>query len=89
MITIKRTLGVSVAAGVFAVGFIVGGATERAAQAQLGDLGKQVLEKAGEQGGVLGAAGKLGTTIQDMEKNVAELQKSLDTLREVKAALGG
>lgn len=39
--------------------------------------------------GIVGSVAQLGTTISEMEKNVSGLQKNIDTLKTVKAALGG
>jgi hypothetical protein len=80
---------VLVVAGIFAAGFVAGSVTQRQASAQLGDLGGKAMEKAGEQGGAVGGVAKLGTAIVDMQKEVDGLQKNLETLRQVKAALGG
>ena len=87
--TIVRSARVGLIAAVFAAGYLCGTATQRRADAQLGDLGSEVMKKAGESGGVLGSAAQLGTTIVDMEKHVDGLQKNLDALKKVKAALGG
>jgi hypothetical protein len=76
-------------AAVFAGGFVCGSLTQRDARAQLGELGGKVVEKAGESGGPLGAAVKLGTAITDMQEDVNSLQKNLETLRQIKSALGG
>jgi len=38
---------------------------------------------------MLGSVTKLGTAIVDMEKHVDGLQKNLDTLKQIKSALGG
>ena len=59
------------------------------ARAQVQDLGKDLMNKASEQGGALGTAAQLGTTISDMQTHVNELQKNLETLNKIKAALGG
>jgi hypothetical protein len=76
-------------ASVFAAGFVCGSVAQRPAQAQLGDVGGKVMEKAGGSGGALGSAAKLGTAIVDMQKDVDSLQKNIDTLKQVKSALGG
>ena len=39
--------------------------------------------------GALGPAGQLGTSIIEMQDHVTALQKNIDTLKKVKAALGG
>ena len=69
---------------IFAVGFLCGSLTQRSADAQLGDAMKQA---AGS--GALGPVGDLGTSIVDMQDHVTALQKNLETLKKVKAALGG
>ena len=74
---------------IFAAGWIGGSVSQHNAHAQMGDIGKGALEKAGEQGGVLGAAGKLGTSISDIQTHLDALQKNVDTLKGVKSMLGG
>ena len=82
-----RRLGI--AATLLAAGFVCGALAQRPAAAQMGGLGDAAKKAAGEQGGALGAATKLGGAITDMQKDVSELQKNLDTLREIKTSLGG
>jgi hypothetical protein len=84
-----RFIRVGLVGMVFAAGFLSGSVTQRRADAQLGDLGKAAMEKAGESGGVLGSATKLGEAIVDMQKNVDGLQKNIDVLKKVKSSLGG
>jgi hypothetical protein len=84
-----RTIRTGIVGLVFAVGFLCGSVTHRQADAQLGELGKGVLEKAGESGGAMGSVVKLGESIVDMQKHLDGLQKNLDTLKKVKSALGG
>ena len=84
-----KRIQLGAAVGLFAAGFLCGAVSQRPAEAQLGDMGKKAMEKAGDQGGALGAAGKLGSSIVDMEGHVSALQKNLDTLKQIKAALGG
>ena len=84
-----RIIRVGVVGMVFAAGFLCGSVTQHRADAQLGDLGKAAMEKAGESGGVLGSATKLGEAIVDMQKNVDGLQKNIDVLKKVKSSLGG
>jgi hypothetical protein len=79
----------AVIAIVFAVGFLCGSVLHRRADAQLGDLGKQMMEKAGESGGALGTATKLGQSIVEMQQHVDGLQKNIDVLKKLKASLGG
>ena len=84
-----RIIRVGLVGMIFAVGFLCGSVTQRRADAQLGDLGKAAMEKAGESGGALGSATKLGEAIVDMQKNVDGLQKNIDVLKKVKSSLGG
>jgi hypothetical protein len=74
---------------VFSAGYVLGTVDAEPAQAQVGDVGKDLLNKASESGGTLGTAAQLGTTISDMQTHVNELQKNLETLNKIKAALGG
>jgi hypothetical protein len=90
----KRTIvgkGVRIGAlaALFASGWFCGAVSQRNAEAQLGDVGKAVMEKAGDQGGSLGAAAKLGTSISDIQTHLDALQKDVDTLNSIKAMLGG
>ena len=77
------------AAVIFASGFVCGAMSQRPAEAQLGDMGGKVMEKAGDQGGMVGSVAKMGSAISEMEQHVSGLQKNLDTFKQVKAALGG
>jgi len=88
-ITATRVLHGSVLAAVFGAGILVGSLTQRTAEAQLGELGGKALEAAGQQGGTLGSAAKLGTSITEMQEHVSGLQKNLETLKQIQAALGG
>lgn len=47
------------------------------------------MESAGETGGPLGTAAKLGSTISGLQENVNELQGHIDTLNQIKASLPG
>ncbi len=84
-----RAVRAGMVATVFAVGFLCGSASQRSADAQLGDLGRAAMEQAGESGGALGAAAKLGTSIVEMQQHVTGLQKNLDALNALKSSLGG
>jgi hypothetical protein len=75
--------------GVFAVGFVCGSLGRGRADAQLKDLGAAAMKQAGESGGTLGSVAQLGTAIGDMQGQVEGLQKNLEVLRKIKAALGG
>ena len=74
---------------VFSAGYGLGTLGVQPADAQAKDYGKDLLNKATESGGALGTAAQLGTTINDMQTHVNELQKNLETLNKIKAALGG
>jgi hypothetical protein len=87
--TIRRAVQLATFALVFSGGYLLGTLDTEPAQAQVQDLGKDLMKKAGESGGALGTAAQLGTTISDMQENVNELQKSLEALNKIKAALGG
>jgi hypothetical protein len=79
--TVRRA---ALVAGVFSAGFLCGSVFQPTAQAQLGD----VMKKAGESG-ALGSAGELGSSIVEMQDHVNGLQKNIDTLKKIKASLGG
>lgn len=83
------SLRVAAFAVVFVAGYLCGSVSEKRADAQMGDLGAELLQRAAGSGGVIGSVAQLGTTISDMEKNVSGLQKNIDTLKKVKTALGG
>jgi hypothetical protein len=83
------TLRIAVVTGIFGAGYLCGSLTQHTANAQLGDIGGDVMKRASESGGTLGSVAKLGTTISDLEKHVSGLQKNIDTLKSVKSALGG
>jgi hypothetical protein len=74
---------------VFSGGYVLGTLDARPAEAQVQDLGKDLMNKAAGSGGTLGTAAQLGTTISDMQTHVTELQKNLEVLNKIKAALGG
>jgi len=84
-----RTLRIVVIRSIFAVGFLCGSVTHRNADAQLGKLGDAAMEPAGESGGALGSAAKLGGAIIEMQQHVDALQKNIDVLKKVKSSLGG
>jgi hypothetical protein len=75
-------------AGVFAAGFVCGSLGRGGADAQMKELGG-ALEKAAGQGGAVGSVGQLGSAIVEMQQHVDGLQKNLEALKKVKAALGG
>ena len=80
---------VGMVVSIFAVGYLCGSMTQHNENADWGDVGGELMQKAAGSGGIIGSAAQLGTTITDMEKHVSGLQKNIDTLKSVKAALGG
>jgi hypothetical protein len=86
---VGRGVRIGAMVGIFAAGWFCGSLSERSAEAQLGDIGKKAMETAGDQGGALGAAGKLGTSISDIQTHLDALQKNVDTLKSIKSMLGG
>ncbi|HVN83204.1 MAG TPA: hypothetical protein VMW17_00010 [Candidatus Binatia bacterium] len=86
---IVRVMRLGAFAATFAAGFLAGSVNRHPADAQLGDLGKAALEKAGESGGALGSAAQLGSAIVEMQQHVDGLQKNIDVLKKVKSSLGG
>jgi hypothetical protein len=70
-------------------GFLAGVSFQRPVEAQMSDVMKQAVEAAGQQGGSLGSAAKLGTSITDMQEHVNGLQKNIDTLKQIQTSLGG
>lgn len=73
---IGRGIQVAVLAGMFAGGYLVGSLSQRQADAQLGDVGKAAMEKAGGAGGALGSVTELGSSIVEMQGHVDGLQKT-------------
>ena len=77
----------------FGAGYLCGSVTQRTANADMSDVGGAVggavMNKAGDSGGALGAAAKLGTSISDMQEQVNGLQKNLEVLKSIKSAIGG
>ena len=84
--TMRRGVMVVVLLGVFGLGYMCGVANQPRANAQ--GLGG-VLEQAGKMGGTTGTIGQLGSSILQMQEHVTGLQKNLDTLKTVQAALTG
>ncbi len=70
----------------FAVGDLCGSVTQRRADAQgLGGM----MDRLGKGSGALGTAGRLGSSIVEMQDHVSGLQKNLDTLKQIQSALTG
>jgi hypothetical protein len=80
---------IGIITAVFSAGYICGSLPQQSADAQMGEFGGEMLKKATESGGALGSIAQLGTAITDMEKHISGLQQNIDTLKKVKAALGG
>jgi hypothetical protein len=59
----RHALRVFLLAGVFSGGYLLGAVTQPTAEAQVGEIGKKAMEAAGDSGGALGGAAKLGTQI--------------------------
>jgi len=74
---------------VFWIGFLCGSITQKNAQAQLKELGQPGLQQMGQPGGKAGSVLELGKSIVEMQQHVDGLQKNLDTLKGIKATLGG
>jgi hypothetical protein len=83
----KRVFGWGMIVGMFVIGFLCGSVSQRYATAQMKDVGG-VMEKAKGAGGGLGSVTELGASITEMEGHVTGLQKNLETLKKVQAALG-
>ncbi len=88
MKAISRHLGVLAILGVFSLGYICGTLSQRHADAQVGGLGG-VLEKAGGMGGPVGSVAQMGSSLVEMQDHVTGLQKNIDSLKKVQAALTG
>ena len=86
--TIGRGLLMGMLVGTFALGFICGSISQQRADAQVKELGGALLKDAAKSG-ALGSVGDLGTSIVEMQEHVSGLQKNIDTLKKVQAALTG
>ena len=82
---IERLAAVALTMTVFAAGYVCGTMGSSNAEAQMGQLGTQALQGAAGTGSI----GQMGSTLVEMEQHVSGLQKNLDALKKVKAALGG
>lgn len=86
---VGKIIRIGAVVALFASGWFCGAVTQRSAEAQLDDIKKAAMEKVGEQGGTLGAAAKLGTSISDIQTHLDALQKNVDTLKSIKSMIGG
>ena len=89
---VQRTIGRGVLAGMligtFALGYVCGSVSQQRADAQVKELGGNLL-KGAVGSGALGPIGDLGTSIIEMQDHVSGLQKNIDALKKVQAALTG
>ena len=83
---VSHAMLVGLSVVIFGLGYLCGSISQHRADAQ--GVGG-VLEQAGKMGGSVGAVGKLGTSITEMEQHVTGLQKNLDTLKQVQSLLTG
>ena len=70
---------------IFASGYMCGAVGNTRAEAQLGTMATDAL-KGAASGTTLG---DMGTALVEAEQHVSGLQKNIDSLKKVKAALGG
>jgi hypothetical protein len=83
---IVRAVVTGMLLGAFGLGYVCGSVSQPRAEAQgVGGL----LEQAGKAGGPLAGVAQLGSSILEMQNHVSGLQKNLDTLKKVEAALTG
>jgi hypothetical protein len=85
----RRAAHVALLTTAFVAGYLFATVTHPSAEAQMGDLGKKAMEAAGESGGSLGAAAKLGTSISGMREHLNALNQDVDTLEKIKTSLLG
>jgi hypothetical protein len=86
---ISRHLAVLMILGVFALGYVCGSLSQRYADAQVGGGLGGALEKAGGMGGPVGSIAQMGSSLVEMQDHVTGLQKNIDSLKKVQAALTG
>ena len=86
---IRRGVFIGLLGGMFVLGFVSGSMSQRPVEAQVSGMGKGMLEKATGAGGAIGSVAELGSSIVEMQQHVDGLQKNLETLKKVQAALGG
>jgi hypothetical protein len=84
-----RGLRVALMAGVFGAGYLWGAFGAPRAEAQVAEAMKKGEKKADPQNGASGLVGQLASSINDMQQRVDGMQKDLETLKSIKAALGG
>jgi len=74
---------------VFGASYLCGMVGYPAAEAQAGELGKEMMKKVEDSSGVVGIAAKLGSTITKIEDNVTKLRENVGVLEEIQKVLGG
>ena len=84
--SIARTVTTGMIIASFTTGYFYGSITQRQVDAQ--GIGG-ILEQAGKSGGPLGSAAQLGSSLVEMQDHVTGLQKNIDALKKVQAALTG
>jgi hypothetical protein len=82
---LERLARSALLAVIFAAGYVCGAVGNHAAEAQLGNIAGDVLKQAAGTG----TLGVMGTALVEAEGHVSGLQKNIDSLKKVKAALGG
>lgn len=88
-ITTRVTM-VAVLFSVFTLGYVCGSATVPRASAQMPQLpGGLPGGMPGTSGGPLASVTQLGSSIKEMEQNVAGLQKNLDDFKKIQSTLMG
>jgi hypothetical protein len=87
--TMLYAVRVGMVTGIFAAGFLCGSMTEQSANAEMKEVGQEIMKRAAGSGGIVGSVAQLGTTIGDMEKQIDGLQKNLGVLKKVKTSLSG
>jgi hypothetical protein len=83
---VTRMATVGMLFGTFTLGYVCGSVSTPRANAQLPQLPGGL---SGQSGGPLASVVQLGSSITEMEQHVSGLQKNLDTLKKIQAALGG
>ena len=81
---LDRLARAALIAVIFASGYVCGTLGNDRAEAQLGNIAGEALKAAGGT-----QIGEMGTALVEAQQHVSGLQKNIDTLNKVKAALGG
>ena len=70
---------IGIVTAIFSAGYLCGSLPQQSANAQMGEMGGELLKKATESGGTLGSVAQLGTAITDMEKKMLAACKKTST----------